>query len=165
MINRAEPCVICARPERIRGTLAHCLIMHATLCHLKVLYCEYILPLCSFLYSKLSWANKLDQRMSWKLFLPTISEVLFCFVFFRVNRRPSSTHLCLGRLLSSRLIKSGPRFSRLIGRIMSRFLSDAVRMPEANLLPVSSQEGRLWISTSCNVTENVEGSWTWRKMP
>lgn len=46
MINRAEPCVICARPERIRGALARCLIMHATLCHLKVLYCEYILSLC-----------------------------------------------------------------------------------------------------------------------
>lgn len=51
--------------------------------------------------------------------------------------------LCLGGLLSSRLIKSGPRFSRPIGRIMSRFLSDAMRTPEANLPSVSSQEGRL----------------------
>lgn len=48
MINRAEPCVICAHPERIRGALARCLIMHATPCHLKVLYGEYthcLLPL------------------------------------------------------------------------------------------------------------------------
>lgn len=112
-----------------------------------------------------SWVERINYtsgcyQMYAVFFLPSVK-----FRFFLVNRRPGSMHLCLDGLLSSRLIKSGPRFSRRIGRIMSRFLSDAARMPEANLPSVSSQEGRLWIRTSCNVAEIVEGSWTREKMP